>query len=96
MSGVSTLSNDSKMVLVLAMSEAVNTSNEELLAAAINDINILPVIIMRVIQTASDDSTLKQDIEIAFHDVISKTYSFISYSIGDIIEFLVDYNLTSV
>ena len=94
---VGTLSDGGKLVIVLALSEPVLTeSNEELLISAINDINILPVLTMRVVETASDNSTIKTDIEVAFSDVISRTQVFVTYDVADINQYTVAYDLTPV
>ena len=94
---VSTLSNGSKLVLVIALeSDLVSTSHEDLLIAAINDVNVLPILVMRVIETAADNSTINDDIKENFDDVIKRAHSFISYDIGEIVQYLVDCDLTAV
>ena len=94
---ISILSETKKQVIVIALAHhIVGISYEELLAAAINDVNSLDIIVMRAIITNADDSSISEDIRTEFDDVFKITEAFVVYDIGAAVEYLIDIDLVPI
>ena len=87
------LPNGRKMALAIALKTATTKTDEELLVDAVDNLNDLEVIVMRAVETNTDNSTLETDIKEAFSDTLSTARQFVVYNIGSINKFLVEYDL---